>query len=56
MTEIHEHNYRPPQKAQAVVEFEEDPHRAAIEDNPAEAKVGTRVWIAIFVKFSLYRA
>ncbi|GKT41225.1 trichothecene efflux pump TRI12 [Colletotrichum spaethianum] len=26
------------QEAQAVIEFEEDPHRAALEDNPAEAR------------------
>ncbi|KAL0943320.1 trichothecene efflux pump [Colletotrichum truncatum] len=36
------------QEAQAVIEFEEDPHRAALEDNPAEARVSIKTWIAIF--------
>lgn len=38
------------QEAKAVIEFEEDPHRAALEDNPSEAKVGIKTWIAIFVR------
>ncbi|KAH8685014.1 fungal trichothecene efflux pump [Ilyonectria robusta] len=33
---------------QAHIEFEEDPHRAAVEDNPAEIGVGYRTWLAIF--------
>ncbi|KAF4463609.1 major facilitator superfamily transporter [Fusarium albosuccineum] len=33
---------------QAHIKFEEDPHRAAVEDNPPETKIGARVWIAIF--------
>ncbi|KDN66922.1 putative major facilitator superfamily transporter [Colletotrichum sublineola] len=36
------------QKAQAVIDFEEDPHRAALEDNPSEARVSIKTWIAIF--------
>ncbi|OHE97756.1 major facilitator superfamily transporter [Colletotrichum orchidophilum] len=36
------------QEAKAVIDFEEDPHRAALEDNPLEAKVGIKTWIAIF--------
>ncbi|KAK2757513.1 trichothecene efflux pump [Colletotrichum kahawae] len=36
------------QEAQAVIEYEEDPHRAALEDNPAEARVSIKTWIAIF--------
>lgn len=38
------------QEAQAVIEYEEDPHRAALEDNPAEARVSIKTWIAIFVR------
>lgn len=37
------------QAVQAHIEFEEDPHRAAVEDNPAEIGVGYRTWLAIFV-------
>ncbi|GKT84255.1 major facilitator superfamily transporter [Colletotrichum tofieldiae] len=36
------------QEAQAVIEFEEDPHRAALEDNPVEARVSIKTWVAIF--------
>ncbi|KAK1569566.1 major facilitator superfamily transporter [Colletotrichum navitas] len=36
------------QEAQAVIEFEEDPHRAALEDNPSEVRVSIKAWIAIF--------
>ncbi|KAI1046246.1 hypothetical protein LB505_009877 [Fusarium chuoi] len=33
----------------AKVEFEDDPHRAALEDNPTtQPKTGARVWLAIF--------
>lgn len=38
------------QEARAVIEFEEDPHRAALEDNPTEARVGIKTWVAIFVR------
>ncbi|OLN97742.1 Vacuolar basic amino acid transporter 5 [Colletotrichum chlorophyti] len=43
-----ERKIRMAQEAQAVIEFEEDPHRAALEDNPAEARVSIKTWIAIF--------
>ncbi|TDZ19645.1 Trichothecene efflux pump TRI12 [Colletotrichum sidae] len=36
------------QQAQAVIAFEDDPHRAALEDNPDEARVSIKTWIAIF--------
>jgi hypothetical protein len=36
-------------EAQAVIEFEEDPHRAALEDNPDEVHVSSSTWAAIFV-------
>ncbi|KAK2051904.1 major facilitator superfamily transporter [Colletotrichum caudatum] len=36
------------QEAQAIIEFEEDPHRAALEDNPSEVRVSFKTWIAIF--------
>ncbi|KAK1975814.1 major facilitator superfamily transporter [Colletotrichum cereale] len=36
------------QEAQAVIDFEEDPHRAALEDNPSEARVSIKTWVAIF--------
>ncbi|KAK1997919.1 major facilitator superfamily transporter [Colletotrichum falcatum] len=36
------------QEAQAVINFEEDPHRAALEDNPSEVRVSIKTWIAIF--------
>lgn len=41
------------QEAQAVIEFEEDPHRAALEDNPENARVSIKAWIAIFVRKNL---
>jgi hypothetical protein len=35
----------------AKVELEDDPHRAALEDNPTtQPRTGARVWIAIFVR------
>ncbi len=37
-------------EAQAIIEFEEDPHRAALEDNPAEVKVDARTWAAVMVR------
>ncbi|KAK2042030.1 major facilitator superfamily transporter [Colletotrichum somersetense] len=36
------------QEVQAIIEFEEDPHRAALEDNPSEVRVSFKTWIAIF--------
>ncbi|KAM5349844.1 hypothetical protein ACJ41O_006349 [Fusarium nematophilum] len=46
--EDHDSSQRLAQEAQAHIEFEEDTHRAAIEDNPSDAKVGAKTWIAIF--------
>jgi hypothetical protein len=36
-------------EAQAHIEFEEDPHRAALEDNPDTVHVSVSTWAAIFV-------
>ena len=36
--------------AQAIIAFEEDPHRAALEDNPPDVRVSKRTWAAIFVR------
>lgn len=33
----------------AAIEFEEDPHKAALDDNPELVYVGQRTWAAIFV-------
>lgn len=33
----------------AAIEFEEDPHKAALDDNPEIVYVGQRTWAAIFV-------
>lgn len=33
----------------AAIEFEEDPHKAALEDDPEIVYVGQRTWAAIFV-------
>lgn len=35
--------------AQSKVHFEDDTHRAAIEDNPETTSTTTRTWISIFV-------
>jgi hypothetical protein len=35
--------------ARAHIAFEDDPHRAALEDNPDEVKVQRRTWLAICV-------
>ncbi|KAJ4993166.1 major facilitator superfamily transporter [Stagonosporopsis vannaccii] len=32
----------------AIVRFEDDPHRAALEDNPEHVAVSSKAWIAIF--------
>ncbi len=37
-------------EVQAVIKFEEDPHRAALADNPAHAKVSASTWAAVFVR------
>lgn len=33
-----------------LVGFEDDPHRAALEDNPDHIAVSSKSWIAIFVR------
>ncbi|WP_276607879.1 DNA-directed RNA polymerase subunit omega, partial [Vogesella mureinivorans] len=44
-------NDKPNTLSPAKVELEDDPHRAALEDNPTtQPKTGARVWIAIFVR------
>ncbi|KAM0331285.1 hypothetical protein ACHAQA_002955 [Verticillium albo-atrum] len=43
-----EHNHLRAEHARHKVEFEDDTHRAAIEDNPEAASVGFRTWAAIF--------
>lgn len=42
-------NKRLAQDVRAAIEFEDDPHKAAIEDNPPEVKVGVQAWLAVFV-------
>lgn len=37
-------------QAKVVIDFEEDPHRAALEDNPERAHVKPSTWAAIFVR------
>jgi hypothetical protein len=36
-------------EAKAHIEFEEDPHTAAIQDNPETVKVTAKTWASIFV-------
>ncbi len=52
-TPVNRHRHRTLEErlkaAQAIIEFEEDPHRAALEDNPTEVKVDARTWAAVFV-------
>ncbi|KAH7133831.1 fungal trichothecene efflux pump [Dactylonectria macrodidyma] len=48
MIKKHGDNQRLAEEVRAHIEFEEDPHRAALEDNPAETKVDFRTWLAIF--------
>ncbi|KAH6615193.1 transmembrane efflux protein [Boeremia exigua] len=43
-----EHSQYPGHSSQALVGFEDDPHRAALEDNPEHIAVNSRSWIAIF--------
>lgn len=40
-------------QAQSKVHFEDDTHRAAIEDNPETTSTTTRTWISIFVRLIL---
>lgn len=37
-------------EARAVIEFEDDPHRAALEDNPEHVHVGLATWASVFVR------
>ncbi|KAH6983857.1 fungal trichothecene efflux pump-domain-containing protein [Ilyonectria destructans] len=48
MLKKHSDNERLAEEVRAHIEFEEDPHRAALEDNSAETKVDVRTWLAIF--------
>lgn len=36
-------------QARTVIDFEEDTHRAALEDNPDTVQVSASTWAAIFV-------
>lgn len=36
-------------ETRAAIEFEEDPHKAALEDDPELVYVGPRTWAAVFV-------
>lgn len=40
------------EETKAAIEFEEDPHRAALDDNPDLVIVGARTWGAIFVSLA----
>lgn len=40
-------------QAQSKVHFEDDPHRAAIEDNPETTSTTARAWASIFVRLIL---
>ena len=40
-------------QAQSKVHFEDDPHRAAIEDNPETTSTTARTWASIFVRLTL---
>ncbi|KAH7137477.1 fungal trichothecene efflux pump [Dactylonectria estremocensis] len=48
MLKKHGDDHRLAEEVRAHIEFEEDPHRAAVEDNPAETGVSVRAWLAIF--------
>lgn len=34
-----------------AIDFEEDPHKAALEDDPELVYVGPRAWAAVFVSY-----
>lgn len=38
----------------ARIALEDEPHRAALEDNPGVVHVGSRTWASIGVSFILY--
>lgn len=40
-------------ETRAAIEFEEDPHKAALDDDPELVYVSKRTWAAIFVSLSL---
>ncbi|KAI8663428.1 MFS domain-containing protein [Fusarium keratoplasticum] len=43
-----ERNLRRAEDARAAIEFEDDPHRAALEDDPEHTEVSFKTWLAIF--------
>ncbi|KAJ4328058.1 hypothetical protein N0V84_001426 [Fusarium piperis] len=43
-----ERNQRRADNARAAIEFEDDPHRAALEDDPEHTAVSFKTWLAIF--------
>lgn len=45
-----ERNLRRAEDARAAIEFEDDPHRAALEDDPEHTEVSFKTWLAIFVR------
>lgn len=40
------------EETKAAIEFEEDPHRAALFDNPRLVYVGKKTWAAMIVRWS----
>ena len=38
------------EETKAAIEFEEDPHRAALFDNPKLVYVGKKTWAAVIVR------
>jgi hypothetical protein len=40
------------EETKAAIEFEEDPHRAALFDNPKLVYVGKKTWAALIVRLS----
>jgi hypothetical protein len=50
MTHDYENNQLRAEHARSKVQFEDDTHRAAIEDNPEVATVSFRTWAAIIVR------
>lgn len=42
------------EETKVAIEFEEDPHRAALNDDPEVVYVGRRTWAAIFVSLAFH--
>lgn len=42
------------EETKAAIEFEEDPHRAALFDNPKLVYVGKKTWAALIVRFGTH--